>query len=210
MAIPKSPDRTEGKGPETSTPEAFGNATENSPEWLGNLNELLNRIDPKDAEKAIRDIEGFVDGDMTWAEVQGIPQQLLFDIAERGYLKFKSGRLQEAESLFKGLSMVDHKTAYYYTALGAIYQKQENLLDAISAYTVAIELDPEDITAYVNRGEVYSSMGIQEQPLQDFDAAIKLDPEGKDPWANRARFLKKRILEDIAESKAASSTEKKS
>ncbi|KAB2842398.1 tetratricopeptide repeat protein, partial [bacterium] len=89
-----------------------------------------------------------------------------------------------------------------HTALGAIYQKQENYLDALAEYTVAIELDPEDTTAYVNRGEIYYMLGLEDEPLQDFESAIKLDPEGKDPWANRARFLKKQVMAELAEIKA--------
>ncbi|HEX5033068.1 MAG TPA: tetratricopeptide repeat protein [bacterium] len=195
MVIPKNPS---GPG---SAPDA--GATESPPPWLNALGELLDKIDPKDSEKALRDLEEFIQGDSTWAQVQGIPQQMLLDIAERGYLKFKSGRMKEAEILFKGLSALDHKTAYYHTALGAIYQKQENYLDALAEYTAAIELDPEDVTAYVNRGEIYYLLGSDDLPMQDFEAAIQLDPQGKDPWANRARFLKKQVLDERAEYDAA-------
>jgi tetratricopeptide (TPR) repeat protein len=169
-----------------------------APKWFDTLSKLMDRIDPKDSERAFKGVEDFVEGDLTWAQVQGVPQQLLFDIAEKGYLKFKSNRYKEAEGIFKGLCMLDHKTAYYHTALGAIYQKQENYLDALAEYTVAIEMDSEDVTAYVNRGEVYYLLGLDEEPLQDFEAAIKLDPQGKDPWANRARFLLKQIRAELS------------
>lgn len=167
------------------------------PEWFNSLSKLLDKIDPKDSDRAMKELEEFSEGDLTWAQVQGVPQQLLFDIAEKGYLKFKSGRLKEAEGIFKGLCMLDHKTAYYHTALGAVYQKQENYLDALAEYTVAIEMDPEDVTAYVNRGEVYYLVGSDDLPLEDFQSAIKLDPQGKDPWANRARFLMKQIQAEM-------------
>src|ERR687891_2161238 len=139
MVLPKNP-----SGPSSPSKSPEDAAGEASSPWLNALGELLDKIDPKDSEKALRDLEEFIQGDSTWAEVQGIPQQMLLDIAERGYLKFKSGRMKEAEILFKGLSALDHKTAYYHTALGAIYQKQENYLDALAEYTAAIELDPED------------------------------------------------------------------
>lgn len=200
MVIPKNP-----QGPAVA-PDSAGAASDpgsSGPPWLNALGELLDKIDPKDSEKALKDLEEFINGDFTWAQVQGIPQQMLLDVAERGYLKFKGGRLKDAEIIFKGLSILDHKTAYYHTALGAIYQKQENYLDALAEYTVAVELDPEDVTAYVNRGEIYYLLGLEDEPLQDFDSAIKLDPEGKDPWANRARFLKKQVLDELAEIKAA-------
>lgn len=171
--------------------------TESEQPWLKALNELLEKIDPKDAEEAFRNFENFVEGDGTWAEMQGIPQEMLFDMAERGYLKFKSGRLKEAEDIFLALSRYDHKTGYYHTALGAIYQKQKKIIEALVEYTVAIELNPEDITAYANRGEVYYSIAQHEQCLKDFEAAIALDKTGKDPWANRARFLMKMAKEEM-------------
>ena len=197
MVLPKNP---LGSGP--AKPEEKAASEAPSP-FLNALGELLEKIDPKDSEKALHDLEEFIQGESTWAEVQGIPQQMLLDIAERGYLKFKSGRLKEAEILFKGLSALDHKTAYYHTALGAIYQKQENYLDALAEYTAAIEIDPEDVTAYVNRGEIYYLLGSDDLPMQDFESAIQLDPQGKDPWANRARFLKKQVLDERAEYDAA-------
>ena len=204
MVIPKNPS---SPGSASKPPEE--GAAESPSPWINALGELLDKIDPKDSEKALRDLEEFIQGDSTWAEVQGIPQQMLLDIAERGYLKFKSGRMKEAEILFKGLSALDHKTAYYHTALGAIYQKQENYLDALAEYTAAIELDPEDATAYVNRGEIYYLLGSDDLPLQDFESAIQLDPQGKDPWANRARFLKKQVLDEQAEYDAAEKAAKK-
>lgn len=173
-------------------------ASESSePSWMKALNELMDKIDPKDAEEVFRNLEGFVEGDGTWAELQGIPPEMLFDMAERGYLKFKSGRLKEAEDIFTALSRYDHKTGYYHTALGAIYQKQKKIIEALVEYTVALELNPEDITAYANRGEVYYSIGQYEECLKDFDAAIALDKTGKDPWANRAKFLTKLAKEEM-------------
>lgn len=192
MANSKEPQKDPGAS--EAMPEA---GKESPPEWLTSLKELLDRIDPKDTERALKDMEAFVFGEATWREVQGIPKQMLFDIAEQAYLKFKGGRLEEAGQLFKGLSLLDNTIAYFHTALGAIYQKEQKYFDALAEYTVAIELDPKDITAFVNRGETYYLMGLDEQPLEDLEAAIQLDPESKDPWANRARFLKKKILAEM-------------
>lgn len=181
------------QNPEGKTPK------EPPAEWLEAIGKIVEQIEPKDTEQALRDMEAFVEGDATWAEVQGIPRKMLFDIAEQAYLKFKANRLKEAKTLFKGLCWLDHSVAYFHTALGAIYQKEQNYFDALAEYTAAIELDPNDITAYVNRGEVYYLVGLDDQPIEDLDQAIALDPEGKDPWANRARFLKKKILQELAE-----------
>lgn len=196
MANSKETQNLEGQAPILPQSEA---GQESPPEWLAALKDLLDRIDPKDSEKALKDMEAFVEGDATWREVQGIPKKMLFDMAEKAYLKFKGGRLEEAKKLFIGLSLLDHTIAYFHTAMGAIYQKEQKYFDALAEYTVAIELDPQDITAYVNRGETYYLMGLDEQPLLDLEAAIRLDPGGKDPWANRARFLQKKILSEMGQ-----------
>lgn len=168
-------------------------------EWIKSLETLLERIDPKDTEQALQDMEAFVEGDATWAEVQGLPKQMLFDMAEQAYLKFRGGRLEEAKAIFHGLSLLDHTIAYFHTALGAIYQKEKNFFDALAQYTLALELDPQDITAYANRGEVYYMMDMPEDAIKDFDQANGLDNEKKDPWANRARFLKQKLIKELKE-----------
>lgn len=168
------------------------------PEWIEAVKRVVAKINPKDCEQALKDMEAFFQGDAPWAEVQGIPKKMLFDIAEQAYLKFKGGRLDEAKVMFRGLCMMDHRVAYFHTGLGAIHQKEQQYFDALAEYTVAIELDPEDITAYANRGETYYLMGLWEKPLEDLDKAVALDPKGKDPWANRARFLKKKIEGELA------------
>ena len=151
MTDPKDP---LGVYQDQETPSEGEGTPRPHPAWLKALAELLDRIDPKDSERALKDMESFIYGDATWAETQGIPRQLLFDVAEQAYLKFKGGRLKEAKDLFKGLTILDHTIGYFHTALGAIYQKEQLYFDALAEYTVAIELDPNDITAYVNRGEV--------------------------------------------------------
>lgn len=177
------------------------NLEEAPEEWKQALDNLVTKVDPKDADKAYADLEAFLRGEKTWSEVQGIPQQMMLDIAEAAYLQFKSGRYDVAEKAFKGLCIWDHQSAYYHTALGAIYQKQKKHVDAIAEYTVALDLDPEDITAYVNRGEVYLTIAFHPelyiQALEDFQAAIALDPEANDPWANRARLLEKQTQEKM-------------
>ena len=49
--------------------------------------------------------------------------------------------------------------------------------EAIAAYTRAIELDPESVTAYSNRGEAYYSTGEYEEAIADYTKAIERAPE---------------------------------
>ena len=62
---------------------------------------------------------------------------------------------------------------------------------------MAIQLDPEDITAIVNRGEVYLTIAFNPslylKAKSDFDHAINLDGGKGDPWARRATLLKTQV-----------------
>lgn len=165
-------------------------------EWLDKFLATLQGIKPEEADKAVKLVERFIEGEITWAELQGLPPQILFQMAEYGYIQFQRGKLKEAETIFKGLSVLDHKRAYYHSVLGAIYQRMDKLGDALAEYTVALEMDPKNISAYVNRGEIYFKCGYIDEPLEDFEKAIALDPQGKDPRANRARLLKNLVLQE--------------
>lgn len=55
----------------------------------------------------------------------------------------------------------------------------------IKLYTQAIELDPNNSTAYHNRGFVYTSLKNYAQALADFTRAIECDAENDDSYASR-------------------------
>jgi len=165
-------------------------------EWLSKFAVALENITPEKEEEVRKLVERFLNGEITWAELQAVPPQLLFQMAEFGYMQFQRGKLKEAETIFKGLSVLDHKRSYYHSILGAIYQRMDKLVDALAEYTVALEMDPKNIACYVNRGEIYYKFGYIDEPLEDFAKAIALDPQSKDPWANRARFLKNMLLQE--------------
>jgi len=50
-------------------------------------------------------------------------------------------------------------------------------------------LDPSNVEAYANRGELLIQKGNFLQAAEDFKKAIDLDPDGENPVANRARAL---------------------
>ncbi len=159
--------------------------------------DFSQNVAEKDVEAAMKKMEAFVQNQTTWAKVQDIPQQLLYDLAEFAYLQFQSNRFEEAEKIFRGLSLIDHQNAYYHVALGAVYQKQNQQTNALTEYTVALSLNPNDMVALTNRGEIYFALGVHQNALADLNLAIAQDPTGKDPWANRAKFLRKQVLEEV-------------
>jgi len=99
------------------------------------------------------------------------------------------GRYQDAERVFKVLTVLDWENAYYHSVMGSILQREKRYGEAIAEYGQALELSPDDITSLTNRGEIYMQHGLMDDAKADFEKAISLDPTGEDKWANRARLL---------------------
>jgi predicted Zn-dependent protease len=52
-----------------------------------------------------------------------------------------------------------------------------------------VKLNKNDLSCYVNRGEIYLRHKNYKKAAEDFRAAIIMDPGGKNLWSNRARSL---------------------
>ena len=62
-----------------------------------------------------------------------------------------------------------------------VAERQELYNDAITHYTEAIDLNPEDAWTYNNRGIVYRNTGNFDAAIKDYNKSIAIDPE--DAWA---------------------------
>lgn len=131
----------------------------------------------------------FLEDKISLAEMKGISREDLFRLAEAGFTKLKHGRLDEAEKIYQGLILLDHRNAYFHAVMGAIHQKKGRPIEAIMEYGQAIRLNKGDLSAYVNRGEIYLRHKNYKKAAEDFRTVIILDPAGKNLWANRARSL---------------------
>jgi type III secretion system low calcium response chaperone LcrH/SycD len=131
----------------------------------------------------------FLFGKITWAQLEGMTMEQAYAIAEFGYTMYQQGRYKDARTLFEGLVIGNPYDPYFHAMLGAIYTKMDMHEEAAQEFSIAIELDPEDINSYVNRGELLLQHGEFEYAMEDLKAAIDLDPEGKNPASLRARAL---------------------
>jgi len=134
-------------------------------------------------------VEKFVMGDLTLGQLYGITIEEAYSIAEIGYTMMEQGRLKDAQTVFQGLVISNPYDGYFHAVLGSIYQKLGMVEGAIEEYTLSLGLDPANVEAYVNRGELMISKGNFVQAAGDFKRAIDLDPDGENPVANRARAL---------------------
>ena len=81
------------------------------------------------------------------------------------------------------------QSAEEYLEQGMNLSEQNEFVDAIAAYTQAIELDPDNAIVYYNRGLALYHLRRHEAALADFDQTIELKPDAVPPYKNRALIL---------------------
>ena len=91
--------------------------------------------------------------------------------------------------VFLSISSVYADTAEEYYNRGDAYLDKGNFDEAISCYTKAIELNPNDANGYYNRGTIYCNKNNPkrnlDQAIFDFTKAIELNPKLSTAYCNR-------------------------
>lgn len=164
-------------------------------QFFAELDEKLKDVPKEEIKKGAQKIKDFIDGKVTWADLLNLTQQMRYQLAEHGYAHFQAGRYEDAERVFKILSVLDWKNAYYHAMMGSILQRGMRYGEAAAEYTIALELNPNDIPSLTNRGEILLRFGVIDEAKADLKKAISLDPEKTDRWAERARSLLDKIKE---------------
>ena len=163
-------------------------------------------LDPTPArrKRLLEIFNKFIEDKVSISELKGIGRDKLFQLADAGWVKFKHGRIDEAEKIFQALTVLDHRNAYFHAVMGAIHQKKKRPVEAILEYSRALQINGKDISTFVNRGEVFLRHKNFKKAAEDFKSAILLDMSGRNLWANRARSLVialKRSLDALAKRK---------
>lgn len=131
----------------------------------------------------------FVVGEITWAELTGLTMQEAYSFAEVAYNLFEQGKYDQAQTIVEGLVISNPYDGYFHGLLGAIYGRKGMHEEAQEEYSIAIDLDPANLSAFVNRAEIYLQHGEIDKALLDLRKAIELDPKGEKPFGVRARAL---------------------
>ncbi len=175
-------------------------------DYFSKLEEQLKDVPEEELKKGSKKIVDYLEGKIGWAELFNFTPEMLFQMAEFGYNQFKFGRYEDAERVFKVLTVLDWNNHYYHSMMGTILQRQKRYGEAMAEYAQAIELFPQDTVSLTNRGEIFMMHNLISEAKADFEKAIEADPKGEDKWANRARVL----LVEIEKSKKKGKEDKKS
>jgi tetratricopeptide (TPR) repeat protein len=136
-------------------------------------------------------------GQITWQEFYGLSDEELGEMARIGFTMYEQGQYNKARAIFEGLRELDRTESYYSTALGALHLAEGALDEAVKETSHAIQINPKDLAAYVNRGEAYLRKAQPVEAAKDFAKALSLDPQGQDPLTRRARALAAATLRSV-------------
>jgi tetratricopeptide (TPR) repeat protein len=123
------------------------------------------------------------------------PQEVA-DLSLFGHQLFELGKVNEAKVIFEGLIGTGSKDVFAHTMLGTIHLALKNQVRALAMFELALQIEPNDVSALVYRGEIRLNRGKVRAAMEDLTRALKLGVPD-DPFVDRAaRLLQmaKRVL----------------
>ena len=120
---------------------------------------------------------------------------------------YQSGSFEEAEKLALSITKEFPNHVFAWKTLGALFSKQDRMLEALSVNQRAVELMPEDSEAQNNLGTTLKSLGKLEDAESAFRNAISLNSSYSAANSNLGNLLKeqkrteeaKQIFENLVE-----------
>ncbi len=131
----------------------------------------------------------FLSGEIGSADLLGFTPDDANTFAHYAYELYQNGRYFDAMRIFANLVTMMPENAYFHAMMGACLQVLDEKDKAITSYTTAIGLDPNNAPAFVNRAEIYLERARFPEALDDLRKAVALDPENLMPSTVRARAL---------------------
>ena len=85
-----------------------------------------------------------------------------------------------------------------YFCLGQYYLRKSDTEKALLYYSKAIDINPQYVEAYYNRGNTYDDLGKEDLAFKDYCSVISIYPKKSDAFANRANIYSSRGQLDSA------------
>lgn len=126
-------------------------------------------------EESMRKVLG--NGMTTLRELKGLSDGEMEAIYAIGYNYFRSGKIDEAEKIFKALLFLDHLEKKYWFAFGGVKQSQRDFKNALQSYQVCAFLDIENPKPQYHCAECHLALGDRENALNALDALDEYAPK---------------------------------
>ncbi len=112
----------------------------------------------------LRDLKGLTDGEM----------EAIYSL---GYNFYTTGRLDDADKVFRFLVLIDHTCPKYWIGLGAVQQVKRDYKHAITSYAYASFLDIDNPKPQYHAAECFLATGDKVNALSALDALDAFAPK---------------------------------
>lgn len=126
-------------------------------------------------EKIAAALKAFGDG-ATLRAMRGLSDEEMEAIYAMGVNFYKAGNWDDAEKVFKFLTLFDHLSSRYWTGLGSLKQVRRQFAEAIEAYKFASFLDLENPRPMYYAAECHLALGQKAEARAALDALEQYAP----------------------------------
>jgi secretion system chaperone SscA len=116
-------------------------------------------------------LERFGANGRTFRDFTALTPQSMEVIYMVAFNQYNGGRYDEAEKVFRLLSMLNHFESKYWMGLGACREMQKKYDEALKAYSYLSILDMRDPVPPFHGGKCFLAMGKTEEAVAGFQAA---------------------------------------
>lgn len=136
----------------------------------------INKPESITDENVFAALKAFGDG-ATLRAMRGISDEEMEAIYAMGVNFYKAGNYEDAEKVFKFLTMYDHMSSRYWTAMGSLRQAQRKFAEAVEAYKFASFLDLENPKPMYYAAECMVALGQKTEALSALAALEQYAPK---------------------------------
>ena len=125
------------------------------------------------------------------------------EIAHEGDELLQTGRLDEAESIYRGLVEASPDDSVFRCQLGSVYFRKQDFEGAFREFDRSIRLNDANVDALAARGELYLMRQEYELAILDLKHAVEYDPEGTRQSSIRARAILLSLRDAMEDTKSS-------
>ena len=100
-----------------------------------------------------------------------------------------SGQMSQVINICKKLLKTYKKSLVLFNILGSALQATEKFIEAVDCYNQAIQINPDYVDAYGNRGNALKELGRLDEAIKSYNKVIQLNPNYAEAYGNLGNAL---------------------